>query len=249
MLRVTAAIFVALFAACASSPPPTSGTSKSTPRPQVAPTPSPVKAQPLASQIADVMCRCKTPECIDDVIRKALDEKPDELAPHELKLTACGMKAQVFAAATMVSRAEALARERCACKGATCASQFDKRVGAHKKRLVEYKYFVDKLPARLGARLRQATGKLEGCVSGGSMLDSSDSGMRIRVFADRMCACPDAACAQTVIKQMMEWIKRHFKGGKNKPTKANIERWKRVQQRLNKCYIDRMKAGANKPTP
>ncbi len=66
-------------------------------------------------------------------------------------------------------------------------------------------------------------------------------------FADKMCDCKDAKCAQDTHKEMMEWIKKHFKGGKKKGTKKNVEKWKKAQQKLNKCYIEKMKAGMKAP--
>ncbi len=71
---------------------------------------------------------------------------------------------------------------------------------------------------------------------------------KMQGFADAMCACKDPACAQATHKRLMEWVKQHFKSGKRKGTKQNVERWKQAQKKLNKCYIDMMRP-ANKAKP
>ena len=75
----------------------------------------------------------------------------------------------------------------------------------------------------------------------------SKEAKKMNAFADKMCDCKDTKCAQTTHKEMMVWVKEHFKGGKKKGTKKNVEKWKKAQQKLNKCYIEKMKAGAGKP--
>ena len=71
-------------------------------------------------------------------------------------------------------------------------------------------------------------------------------------WRDKMCACPDKACADEVHKDWREWrglTKRSLKG--EKPSKDQDDGWTNAQSELEKCRAKFANTGsaAPKPTP
>ena len=59
-----------------------------------------------------------------------------------------------------------------------------------------------------------------------------DASKDIEKFADRACACKDAACAEAVINDFSKWAKdnKNARGDQDKATKA--------AERIGKCVIE-----------
>jgi hypothetical protein len=77
------------------------------------------------------------------------------------------------------------------------------------------------------AKIGESKRRLDEC------LDKADPTAGMERFADRMCACKDAQCADQVAKDMSEWSKHLSPDGN--PTDAQIERARALTERLTSC--------------
>lgn len=68
-------------------------------------------------------------------------------------------------------------------------------------------------------------------------------------FADRMCACPDTACAQAVSTDMTAWATDQAKASASmgKLDDAQMKRFEEVARRLTDCMMKAMGAGPPGP--
>lgn len=203
-------------------------------------------AKSNVEQIADAMCACTTDACLVAVNTRIVAAKPEQVERHKLRLVACFRKAAVFAAAALVPRVIAVADSRCACKSPDCAPPIQAKVQALRKVAARYERVFSELPRSVMELFDQATAKLARCSGDKLSIGVNEEPRMMGQFADRMCACEDTVCAQATHKDMMNWVKQHFKGGKKKGTKRTVDLWKKAQQKLNRCYIDVMKAGLKK---
>jgi hypothetical protein len=61
----------------------------------------------------------------------------------------------------------------------------------------------------------------------------SDASKEIEKFADKMCACPDAACADKVMGDFAKWAKD------NKDAKGDEDKAAKAGEKLFKCAMDK----------
>jgi|GEM_PF-3016493 len=192
---------------------------------------------------ANELCKCRTLDCIDTVSKQAPKElsKPQQVARH-----ACLAKARVYAAASLLDQYIGLSQDVCACKTPECQAAIGKKVQATFKRGKSLEAAFESLQAAYDDQFNHAVQQFARCAGQKVPTFGGMEAARMTAFADRMCKCTDATCAQTTYKVMIAWVKEHLKGGKRKGTKHNVELWKKAQKRFNHCYIERMKAGAKR---
>jgi hypothetical protein len=61
----------------------------------------------------------------------------------------------------------------------------------------------------------------------------SDASKEVEKYADKMCACKDAACADKVMAEFGEWAK------KNKDAKGDEDKAAKAGEKLFKCAMDK----------
>jgi len=234
---------LALFAACGS------GSQQAAKQPT--PTSPPAAQRTAMEQHVVAMCECKTLKCVTAAMTATLNERPEDMRPHQLALAACIAKAQVYAADALVTRLDGLVNSYCACTTAECKANARKQIYAQRSSMPGIEVVLKGMPTGRTAVHEAASKKLARCSDGAlSLLPGDQEISSMAAFARRMCECKDdSQCAQDTFKAMMTWVKQHFKGGKKTATKRLIEKWKREQQKLNKCYIQAMKAGLKKKKP
>ena len=71
---------------------------------------------------------------------------------------------------------------------------------------------------------------------------------QLRVLADQMCACKDAACAQTVSKKMTAWNADQASGGTPTLGEADTTTAQKVSDELGSCMLKALSTGSGAPT-
>lgn len=145
--------------------------------------------------------------------------------------------------ASVLAEIRGLATEMCECRDFTCAERSRRALGVWLKDIAKRysEEMLDSVETEVMARfkpLRRCFNKL--APPDKQMADPDRKGspesLKMEALADKMCRCSGPACAHRTHKEMTEWIAAHFKGGKRKGTKENVDRWKAAQKRFIDCF-------------
>lgn len=82
-----------------------------------------------------------------------------------------------------------------------------------------------------------------------SSMSSSEAMRKMHEFADKMCACKDAKCAQVVSDEMTKWSQEMAQQMKEPPkmSEAEVKEATELGERMGKCMQQAMGAGMAEP--
>ncbi len=183
--------------------------------------------------LADAMCVCRTLKCLRETRMAALRLPATESVKVQVsELEACEKAARTKAATGTVRELTALAAKICDCKHAECRT----------KAADELVKNAEDVDAALRSAAVNDQAKLwdefdataKRCAPNDERL-TPVAPAKMQGFAAQVCKCKDQACSDRVNKDMQNWIKAYFKGGKKKAARRHVEMWKNAQKRFERC--------------